>query len=159
MKIASTATLALCGVMLPFTSLQAAGPPGKTYGGFTAAQTFTLTVTDRDSVRTRGFRVDEGVSVPSGMPDFKDGQKVTFRIGNKGQLTGPGFTIKFQEEEGNVNVYASEVSSNSNSGRAATVTKGKSDRAKKATLVFFKFSFDGIVPTTHTVKYQLERNP
>lgn len=159
MKTLLLPLLAGCAALLPVNSSQAAGPVGKTYGGFSPGKTFTLTVTERSSVRTKGDDADKDVPVPAGWPDFQEGQKVKFTIGSKGQLTGPGFSITFRDEEGRVNTYSNNPSLSGPEGEAATVVKNRNDKPRRATLTFYKLRFSGLIPITNTVNYEFKRNP
>ena len=88
MKTLITALVACCAALLPITQAQAAEPAAKKYGDFKPGDTFTLKVA---SVAPFGTR-------PSNFHVFKKGQKVKFRIGSKGQLTGPSFSINFTHD-------------------------------------------------------------
>ncbi|GAA5124993.1 hypothetical protein JIN84_13450 [Luteolibacter yonseiensis] len=140
------------GLLLPAATLDAA-PASKKFGGFSSGQKFTLTVTEKKSVRTKGDDVKKNAAVPKDIPNFSKGENVTFTIGKKGQLKGPGFSIVYRETEDNENFYANTGSN----GEVASVEKGKKGNAKEATLIFYKLSFSGVRPVTHTVKYELER--
>jgi hypothetical protein len=147
----SLSIIAVIGMLLPMTSLEAA-PASKKIGGFTAGQKFTLTVTEKRSIRTKGDDVKKNAAVPKDIPDFDKGQKVTFTIGKSGQLRGPGFSIVYRETEDRENFYANK----GRNGEVASVEKTKKNIPKEATLIFYKFSFSGIKPVTNTVKYEFE---
>ena len=102
-----TRTMIVCGLSsftIQCADLAVAGPAGKTYGGFSAGDKFTLKVYDaycrKSSISGGGL-----VPIPSGIPKFKIGQKVKFKIGNKGQLTGPGFSVIFENSDGYSSYY------------------------------------------------------
>ena len=145
-----------CGALLPLSEMKAAEPAVKTYGGFTPGQTFTFTVTDRTSTKTRGTKVTKNVPVPNGIPDFAEGQTVKFTIGAKGQLKGSGFSIRYRSDKGDVNLYSNNPSTSSIAGEAATVSKTRRDRPTDATLTFYRVRFSGFVPISHFVQYDLE---
>lgn len=146
-----------CSALLPVTRLQAADPADTTFGDFTAGQTFTLTVTERFTARTKGFRVTKNVAVPDGIPDFAVGDPVKFTIGSKGQLTGPGFSITYRRDEGRTNVYANRPTFRSPSGDGAVVSKSLKDRPVRAALTFYDFKFSGLIPVMTTVSYELKK--
>lgn len=141
----------LAGTILPLVPLQAA--PGKTFGGFKPGKTFTLTVTDRESIKTTNGDVDRGVPIPSGLPKFKVGDKVKFTIGDKGALRGPGFKIQYEDNSGMRNFYSNEPSGSVGKGDNATVRRGDK---KTATLVFYKYKLSGFKLTTNSVTYKLK---
>ena len=151
MKKSFLPVLAACGVLLPTTTLHAASDDG-----FSPGKTFTFEVTKRSSIKTKGFKVTKNVQVPDGIPDLVVGQNVKFTIGAKGQLTGSGFSIKFRRGEGRVNFYSNNPTLDSAEGEAATVTKTAKGRPTEATLAFYTITFEGFIPVTHTVKYNLE---
>ena len=146
-----------CGTLFPLAQSHAAEPASTTYGGFTPGQRFVLTVTDRTSTKTRGSKVTDGAPVPDGIPDYPIGKKVLFTIGDKGQLTHPGYSIIFRREEGDVNFYANKPTFSKPSGSAATITKNSSEKPIAGTLTFSRFHFSGFVPVTNTVTYVLEK--
>jgi hypothetical protein len=78
--------IACCAALI--IPAQAVEPAAGKYGAFKPGETFTLTVSSAVNVGTR----------PNDFPDFKEGQKVKFKIGPKGQLIGPKFTINFEPE-------------------------------------------------------------
>jgi hypothetical protein len=139
------------GTLLPAPAARAAE-----FGGFEPGQTFSFTVTDKSSNRTRGGRLTKNVPVPRGIPDFDEGQTVNFVIGARGQLTGPGFSIRFRRDEADVNFYSRNSRSSSFSGSAATVSKTRNDVPEEATLTFFRLRFSGFTPISHVVHYKLE---
>lgn len=140
----------LAGALLPLSTLEA-----KTYGGFKAGKTFKLTVTDRESVRTKNGDVDRGVPIPKDLPNFKVGQTVKFKIGKQGALRGPGFKIDFEESSKKTNVYSNEPDNSSASkGDAAVVRKNDSKQPTKATVTFYKYKISGFKLVTNSVTYK-----
>jgi len=149
--------IAGCAALLSTMPANAAGPKEKTYGGYAPGKTFTMKVIERTSVRTRGDNADRNVRVPSRWPDFKEGQKVEFVIGGKGELTGPGFSINYKTEEGRVNLYANNPTFSSPKGMAALVYKSRKGSPRVVTMTFYKLRFSGFTPITNTVTYRFER--
>ena len=157
MKTLLLPLIAGCGVLLPLTQLHAAEVAGETFGGFAAGKEFTLTVTERVSIKTVGSHVTRHAAVPNGMPDFHKGRKVNFTIGKKGQLKAVGISIAFQTGKSRINFYSNNPNGFSSQGEAATVTKTvKRDRPTGATLTFYQFRFSGFRPITNSVSYVLE---
>ncbi len=146
-----------CGTLLPTASLYAGGPASKTWGGFAKGYKFTLTVTDRDCTRIEGLDEDDDAPIPGKFPKFKVGEKLTFTIGDKGVLKGPGFTVKYEEEEDNRVYYTNGVVSAGDRAEAAVVTKTDNDKARKVRLTFAKYGRDGIEPTSTVLIYKLEK--
>ena len=142
-----------CAALLPVSRVQAA----ESFGDFTAGQTFTLTVTERFTARTKGFKTTKNVGVPDGVPDFKVGDAVKFSIGNDGQLKGPGFRIKYRSDRGRYNLYANRPTFETTSGSLATVYKSPKDKPVRAAITFDRLSFSGIIPVTTTVNYEFEK--
>ena len=150
-----TLSLIACATLHPFTSAMAAGPAGKTYGGFEPETKFTLTVVKRVTTRTRGKHVDKNVSIPKGLPVFREGRKVHLGIGSHGELTGPGFSIDFRKGKRSANIYAETMSKTLSKGAAATVVKA-GDTPTGAVITFYKAGFYDWHPVTYSVTYILE---
>jgi hypothetical protein len=147
----SISLIAILGMLLPMTSLEAA-PASKKFGGFTAGQKFKLTVTEKKSVKYKPGSGKKNVAVPKGIPDFAKGETITFTIGKSGQLKGSGFSIVYRESGNGENYYANE----GRNGEVASVEKTKKNVPTEATLIFYKNTFSGIRPVNYTVKYELE---
>ena len=137
-----------CSALLPVSQLQAAE-----FGDFTPGQTFTLTVTERFTARTKGFKTTKNVAVPNGIPNFKVGEKVKFTIGTKGQLKGPDFKITYRSDRGNYNLYANRPTLETTQGSVATVHKNSRNKPTRAAVTFDRLTFSGIIPVTTTVDY------
>lgn len=153
MKTQLLAIATTAGVLLPVSSLKAAD----SFGGFEPGKRFTLTVTERESTMTKGLKVTKNVSIPNGVPDFSKGQKVFFRIGEKGNLVGSDFNIIYRREEGDIVFYSNNPTFSKPKGDSATVTKNSNNRPVEATMTFYRFRFSGFIPVTNTVIYVLER--
>lgn len=141
------------GAMLPALSIQATA---KTYGDFEPGQTFTLKVTDKESIRTENDDVDRDVPVPKDLPRFQIGDAITFSIGPKGALKGPGFTIRYREDEDRLNLYSNNPSGSASKGDTATIRKGSKGKPTKGTLVFYKYRFSGFKLITNSVTYKVD---
>lgn len=148
--------LAGCAALFLVTPLQAADSVA-TFGGFAAGKTFTMTVTERESYKTKGDNADQNVPVPDDMVNFKKGQRVTFVIGRNGQLKGPGFSIRYETEQDQVNTYSNNPSVNSPEGKSAAVSKTPRDKPKVVRLTFYRVKFSGNTPITNTVTYKMEK--
>lgn len=146
-------TIACCAVLLPFSQAEA-----KTYGGFTPGKTFTMKVKEKVSGKVdMTGKVLKKTPVPAGIPDYKVGQKIKFKIGAKGQLTGPdGLSLPFKNDAGTANVYYIQPSRSNPSGDIGQVFKDTEGKPTDTALTFFKVKISGFIPTTYTVVYTLE---
>ena len=151
--------LSFCVVaLLPFTQVQAGPGAGKLYGDFAAGKQFTLTVTDVTVGKASLSGGTVSAKVPSGVPNFKEGNKVKFKIGKKGELTGKGFSIAFVTGSGVSNAYADKVKSGSFTlPDIAIVYKNSTTlQPEGVALTFLKVTGSGFNTTTYTVTYTLE---
>ncbi len=85
-------TLAIAAVLLPLSQVQA-----KTFGSFQPKRTFSLKVVEVIGTKQTAPLppVATPNSVPAGLPKFKVGQTLKFKIGAKGELIGKGFSVPF----------------------------------------------------------------
>lgn len=145
-----------CGALFPLTQVQAAGPANKTFGGLAVGKTFTLKVKSRISTATT-FTGQKTVPVPVGIPDYKQGEKITFKIGTKGELTAKdGLSLPYKSSAArSVDYYKLGTLSNpqGDSGLILKNSKGKPDTMN---LLFGKLVTSGLNLTTYSVNYQLE---
>ena len=146
-------TIACCAVLLPFSQAEA-----KTYGGFKPGKRIYMVVKEKISGKVDlSGKVLKKTPVPDGIPDYKVGDKITFKIGKKGQLTGPkGLNLPFKQDAGSANVYFIPPSRNNPSGDIGQVYKDANNKPTATALTFFKVKISGFVPTTYTVVYSLE---
>ena len=80
MKTLLFKTLACAAVLLPLGQIQA-----KTFGSFTPNKMFTLELTAKESFKVKPGGARKNSGIPNGVPNFKIGQKVKFKIGSKTQ--------------------------------------------------------------------------
>ncbi|NJR43883.1 MAG: hypothetical protein HC767_15720 [Akkermansiaceae bacterium] len=78
----------------------------KTFGSFQPKRTFTLKVASVTGTKQKVGQppVETPGSVPAGLPKFKVGQTLKFKIGAKGELIGKGFSIPFLASASNVSI-------------------------------------------------------
>ncbi len=147
-----------CAALLPFAQVNAANPADvKLYGGFPKGMTFTFKVMNVTSAKADIIRGTIKASVPNGIPKFKKGQNVTFTIGTKGALTGPGFSISFDRllsatpnaRSAGLNIYVGRNTFN----EQAFVYKNSKEMPKSVFLRFRKQSGD---MSTSEVTYTLK---
>ncbi|GAA5123027.1 hypothetical protein JIN84_10855 [Luteolibacter yonseiensis] len=166
MKTLITSLIIAGGALLPATQIHAApasqsvsaASKAKTYGDFAVGQKFTLTVTEALAVKGGLTGTPKKTSIPSGVPKFKKGQKVKFTIGSKGELKGPGFTIKFESPSALANAYINKPKKGSTAlnADAAVVRKNSLKKPVFAELSFFKTTGSGLKTTVYSVTYLLE---
>lgn len=128
----------------------------RTYGDFAPGKVFTLNVTDVDSSKTEGTRVIARCPIPAGMPKFTKGQRVRFEIGARGQLTGPGFSIKFLPGGVGANAYVNLETVTNPNPNIATIYKSSTNRPTGGVLIFYKWRLSGFTPIVNTVAYTLD---
>ncbi len=151
--------LSVCVVaLLPFTQVLAGPAGGKLYGDFAAGKKFTLTVTDVTVGKASLSGGTVSAKVPSGVPNFKEGDKVTFKIGKKGELTGKGFSIAFRTGSGVSNAYADKVKKGSLTLPDIGIVYKNSTTLEPegVALNFFKVTGSGFNTATYSITYTLE---
>lgn len=148
-------TIMLCAVLLPLSQVQAAGAPGKLYGGFAAGKKFKFTVTEVISAQASLTGGTKKVPVPNGIPKFKKGQTVKFKIAGKGQLSGPGFLLPYKADGGTANTYMTVVTARKPSANVGIVYKSGS-QPTGAALTFVKTTGSGFGTKVTNVNYILE---
>lgn len=143
--------------------LQTPKPEGlvsKTFGGFKPGLKFSFIVEDVSSSQAIGkSKVRRDVPIPSGIPKFKKGQTVKFRIGSKGQLSGCGFSLPFLYTSSDSNSYEILSSLNRLSSSGASVSKSSSGKPTGCSLVFYKYRVPGATVdqlTVNQVRYILQ---
>lgn len=141
----------------PFTDAVAAGRPAAS-NGFAPGTTFNFKVVYVYS--SAGPAADPVAQVPapipSGIPKFKLGNTVKFTIGSKGQLTGPGFSLKFVVDEGFSYAYSASNPLSPTNPNTAHVDKSKKNKPTAVGLNFFKSKIVDGVDTLYSVYYALE---
>ena len=142
--------------LLPFTQAQAAGPASQNYGGFAPGYSFKLTMSAKPIASVAGI-TGSGIlkRVPTGFPDYKEDQSVTFKIGSKGELMVANFSIPYLSGSKSTNVYsAKDLTVVSNFSQAA-VNK-RSGKPTFVNLVLRKKSGSGLSTKITQVIYLLD---
>jgi hypothetical protein len=152
-----TATVALLAVSLSVGSALA----GPAFGGFKPGQKFTFKVSEKLSVKRIGLETMNNAPVPAGVPNYKVGQKVKFKIGAKGQLIARGASIPFKSDAGTSNVYTQTkqagAKSSSDQGTVfKVVSSGTSYKATGVELSFTRNLVTGTGLASQTVSYTLD---
>jgi len=153
-------TFALIAAVLPLSVAQAAPKPPAKFGDFSPGKTFTFTVKTVTSVSTTGLGpgavTNDNAPIPAGVPALHVGQQVTFVIGKKGELIGPGFKIAFVSGGPGANGYANKPKK----GATLTPTSVAKDlTTNEPTWVNLNFATVKIakrVPTVNLVNYLFE---
>ncbi len=146
-----------CGAIAPVMAAPASkGPQFKTYGGFAPGKKFTFTITEMESNKSDLGGKPKKCPVPKGIPKFAKGDKVKFTIGKKGELTGPGFSIKFASDAGTANAYANKPSKSQPQADIGQVFKDTNGKQTAAALNFFKVDVKGFSSTVYAVTYIFE---
>lgn len=148
-------TIACAAVLLPISQADA-----KPYGGFNPGKKITMVVTEKISSKSVNGVLKNNVPVPAGIPDYKVGQKVKFKIGKKGQLTGPdGLSLPYKSGRGGVaeaNNYLIPPSKSRPEGDSGLIFKDAANKPLNASLFFARFKVSGYSGVTSVVSYTLE---
>lgn len=142
----------VCGAaLLPLSQVQATS-----FGGFAAGYRFKLTL-DAKPIATVISLKGAGVqkNIPEGFPQLRKGDKVGFKIGNKGQLIIEDFSIPFRSGSKSANVYsAKDLTVVANFSQA--VVNKTSGKPIFMNLVLRKKSGSGLSTKVTQVVYLLE---
>ncbi len=150
---------AILGMLVIATNVHAAGVAGRNFGGFKPGKSITLTVKQVVSSQSTGAKVKSKVPVPDGIPKFKKGQKVDFKIGKSGELKGSGFSIAFVKSTDTTNSYAKQPTSKTPSPNCATIFKDSKGKPVAATMTFYLYRLNGLTLSglsVNLVAYVLE---
>jgi hypothetical protein len=155
-------TLACCALILPVH--QAAAQ--KTFGDLKPGTKFNMVVTKVTATVNTGSG-NKPTTVPSGMPNFKVKDKITFTIGAQGELNGKlksqSLSLPFINSSAALNTYVSNqvgtISKTYTGSLAKSATKKPASLVldlNRITLDFGGGTFPGIGGSTaHKVVYQL----
>lgn len=156
MKSLLTTLVIACGIVIPAT-LQAAPVSQissfatKTYGKFKPGYSFSLKVSEVTVIKTSG-------NVPSSIPKFKKGQKITFKIGSKGELTGPNkVKIAFKGTSANINEYLSPSKDPLKLTSSGRIVRDTKNRASQGVITFNINTFKNFVPSSYQVSYTMKK--
>ncbi len=128
----------------------------KTFGGFSPGKKFKLKIVEATAAIVDLDGGARKTSVPKGIPKFKKGDKITFKIGKKGELTGKGFKIKYQTGSDMAVSYVNEPTASKLDSQIGNVYINFKHQVQAADLVFIKFVRSGFTVKTYTVTYVLE---
>ncbi|MES2475916.1 MAG: hypothetical protein V4640_09050 [Verrucomicrobiota bacterium] len=164
MKTLFTAIVVCLGTLAPLVQAQsvdaapaAASTEFKSIGGFPTGKKFTLKV--EEAIFAKASLTGSGPlkKAPAGLPNYKKGQSIKFKIGNKGELIGPGFNMKLKDSSDVSNVYTSGINKKlpTSQPNVAIVYKDSKGKAIGVALSFYKFNIKGFQTTTYTAFYSL----
>ena len=145
-----------CGAaLLPLSQAQAASPAGRNYYGLAPGKTFSLKVSN--VVATKATLTGAvKTKVPTGIPKYAKGQTITFTIGSRGELKGPGFTTAFKSATARDSLYL-EKQVGSNLPDGAVVRKDSKLKPVFTELVFYKTTGAGTMSqAVYFVVYTLQ---
>jgi hypothetical protein len=166
MKTLFAAIVVCLGTILPHAQAQQvdAAPAAesaqfkkKNYGGLNPGRKFVFKVEEAIIAKASLGSSKRIKKAPKGIPNYKKGKKIKFKIGKKGELIGPGFKMKL--EKGGIsavsNVYTSGISKKSPSTQpsAAIVYKNAKGKPVAVALNFYKVDIKGFQTTTYSVFY------
>jgi hypothetical protein len=147
---------ALIAAVLPLTVAEAAAPkPPTLFGDFAPGKTFTFTVSVANSSSTSGFGSPVVSTPPAGVPNLTVGQQVTFTIGKKGELIGPGFKIGFQSGAVGSNVYANKPKKGAQPTVATVHKDTTTNEPTGVSMGFFTFKLAKRLPTVTQTYYTI----
>lgn len=137
-------------VLLPLTSVEAGS------SGFKNGTTFMLKVAKvQSTIQTGYFGTETKSKIPKGIPKFKKGARIAFKIGRKGELTGKGFTMDYAHASSKIVEYNSFEQGTVNYTQNAEISR-KSKKATGGTMSFFIQDFSSGEPVFRTVVYTLK---
>lgn len=168
MKTLLTALIVCFGTVLPHAHAQQvdAAPAvsstdfkkKKNYGGLDPGKSFKLEAGEPVIIKgSNPFDSKRIKKAPKGVPNFKEGKKIKFKIGKKGELTGPGFKMKLDRKSISdvSNLYTSGLDPKNSSIQPSTAIVYKNFKGKPTgiALSFYKVQVKGTTPTVYTVNY------
>ncbi len=125
------------------------------FGGFKPGYNFTLKVEEVISSKVTGFGTPQKAKIPSGLPKYKKGQKVTFKIGRKGILIAKDLAIPFTADAGTSNVYNKVITGSAPKTDTATVYKDGKNKAIGAAITYVRISGSAFNLSTYSLTYTL----
>jgi hypothetical protein len=138
--------------LLPFHSADA---QGKTFGGFKSNYKFSFKVEEIVSAEVGLTGANTNAPIPKGVPKYKKGQTVKFKIGRKGELIAVGTKIPFAADAGTSNVYSKVTTGKLPKSDAATVFKDANSKATSVALNFTRVKGIGLSTKTYNLTYTL----
>lgn len=138
-----------------FLSFQSAEAKGKTFGGFKSNYKFALKVEEVISAEAGLTGNNPNARIPKGVPKYKKGQKVKFKIGRKGELIAKGTKIPFKADGGSSNVYTKVTTGRKPKTDTATVYKDLNNKVTGVAMSFIRVTGSGLDTKTYTLTYTL----
>ena len=146
---------ALLTALLPLHVAEAAPKPPPVFGGWSPGKTFTFRVDTVISAANQGGAIINPAPIPKGVPVLTPGQNVTFTIGKKGELIGPGFKIAFQADGGTSNVYVNKPKKGAQPTSAIVFKNMTTGEPISVAMNFYTFKLVKRIPNVSQVTYTL----
>lgn len=154
MKLLLIKAIVCCAALLPFAQVQAAGPAGKNFYDLKPKTKFTLTCSDVvATVAGLDGRAKQVKGPIAGIPTFTKNKAYKFRIGAKGELTGPGFSTAFKTASLGTTVYVDKQVGTKLPDAAAVKTDLTTKKAIYTQLAFHKVTGSGFGTKVYFVVY------
>jgi len=135
--------------------LHNAAAKGKTYGEFKPNYKFTFKVEEVISAEASLLTgTSKKAKIPKGLPKYKKGQKVKFKIGRKGELIARGTKIPFLADGGTSNAYNKVTTGSKPKTDTATVFKANG-KATGVALYYVRITGKAFSMKTYTLTYTL----
>lgn len=146
---------ALITALLPLQLAQAAPNSPPVFGGWSPGKTFTFTVANVISAANQGGVIIDPAPIPKGVPVLTVGQQVTFTIGKKGELIGPGIKIAFQADGGSANIYVNKPKKGAQPTVANVFKHFSTGEPINIAINYYTFKLLKRVPNVNSVTYTL----
>jgi len=158
MKTLLIKAIVCCAALVPFTQVKAAEAPARNYYNLPPGTKFTLTTKNVVSTKAGLDGRAKQCPVPTGVPKFTKGKKVTFTIGSKGELKGPNntFSTAFKSASADTTVYVDKQVGTKLPDTAAVKTSLVTKKATYTQLAFHKVTGSGFGTTVYFVVYTFE---
>jgi hypothetical protein len=155
MKSMLLRAFALITAVLPLHLAEAAPKPPPVFGGWSPGKSFTFRVDSVISAANQGGAIINPAPIPKGVPVLNVGQEVTFTIGKKGELIGPGIKIAFQADGGSANVYVNKPKKGAQPTIANVYKSMVTGEPIGVALNYYTFKLLKRVPNVNSVTYTL----
>lgn len=137
--------------LLPFHSAEA---QEETYGGFKPDYKFSFKVQEIVSAEVSLTGANPDAPIPKGVPKFKKGQTVKFKIGQKGELIALGAKLSFLADAGTSNLY-SDAPPRAPKSDVVTIYKDSENKATSVAITITRAKIIGPSFKTYNLTYTL----
>lgn len=144
---------------IAMTAMISATAYAGSFGEYNAGDTFSLKVVRKETTKVSATgKLVKKVPVPTGVPNFANGQTVRFKIGGKGQLIARGMAIPFVKSMSSPGYTTAYFTQKPKGADSATVHKLTGQETDFAQVTFVRQSGTGAKTSVVTVAYVLEKN-